>query len=118
MGEIIEDDHWIAFIERNYNIPLGGMLAYDVLIDKCIENYKLKKKSNKQDLVSKRVFLCRWHAKMLKKSNWLFAKYTTQSLLAKELGIDHTTISHYINHRKDPLNYKEQVECIKDFLNS
>jgi hypothetical protein len=38
--------------------------------------------------------------------------------IAKLINVDHATINHYEKHRKKSRLYKNNTDCIRDFLNS
>lgn len=104
---------WEDWIIRQHSNGFDAT-TYDVLCELCVSSYNLNKKSRKADLKDKvHYFVIWWNSnkKMMK-------KYKSQSKIGELLGVDHSTIVHFLRRRKPTILYEENVKCISDFLNS
>jgi hypothetical protein len=104
---------WEEWIVRQES-GKSDMTSYDFLCELCVSSYDLSKKSRKADLKDKvHFFILWWNTNKSKMS-----KYTGQVKIGQLLGVDHTTIVHFLKRRKPTIFYEENVKCINDFLNS
>tara|TARA_R110002153_G_scaffold380_4_gene1884 strand:+ start:2731 stop:3051 length:321 start_codon:yes stop_codon:yes gene_type:complete len=87
---------------------------FDQVMELAVSSYELDKKGRAQIKIDKKHFLVIWW----KKNQNQFKKYKTMTNFSKLMRVHHSTINHLNKHRTPSLNYKENVECIKDFLNS
>lgn len=87
---------------------------YDAVIELAVSSYELNVKGRREALIDNRHYLVSWWSKNIKK----FRKYKTITSMGKLLNLHHSTIIHLQRNRTPSLRFKENVECIKDFLNS
>ena len=87
---------------------------YDAIIELAVSSYELNTRNRKEIMIDNKHYLVTWWSKNIKK----FRKYKTITSLGELLNLHHATVNHLQKHRKPSLNYKENIECIKDFLNS
>lgn len=87
---------------------------YDAVIELAVSSYGLSKRDRRELMIDNKHYLVTWWTKNIEK----FEKYKTITSLGVLLKLHHATVIHLQKHRKPSLRYLENVECIKDFLNS
>lgn len=87
---------------------------YDAIIELAVSSYQLNTRNRKEIMIDNKHYLVTWWAENIDR----FKKYKTLMSLGDLLKVHHATINHLQKHRKPSLRYEENVECIKDFLNS
>lgn len=108
---------WEVWIVNNCDSldPIIDHTPYDALLELAVSSYDLRSKSRKMDLKDQMQYLCLWWSR----NKHAMKKYTTLEKVGELLGgKDHATVLHHINKRKPSRNYKQNTECIKDFLES
>jgi len=104
----------ITKVTKNGFYPLRSETEYDVILELAVSSYDLDLRSRKEGVVDNRHYLVKWWTENIEK----FQRYKTLDSLAKTLKLHHSSINHLQKHRIPSLRFEENVECIKDFLNS
>lgn len=93
-------EHWI----NNNDLKF---INCDDMLDFLVTEFKLNKKSRKQDLIDKRQFVALWAVR----HKLEFKKYRSNAKLAGRLGLDcHSSITHLTSYRTPTKNYEKNVE--------
>lgn len=87
---------------------------FDTLMESAVSSYELDSCTRRQDHIDRRDYLLKWWNKHREH----FRTYTTFMKVAELLNMDHSSVSHYINHRKKSRLFMENTKCINDYLNS
>lgn len=104
----------VTKITKNGFYPLRIDTEYDVVLELAVSSYDLDVRSKKEKRVDNKHYLIEWWTGNIEK----FQKYKTLSSIASLLKVHHASINHLQKHRVPSLRFDENVECIKDFLNS
>lgn len=104
----------VTKITKNGFYPLRVDTEYDVVLELAVSSYDLDVRSKKEKRVDNKHYLIEWWTGNIEK----FQKYKTLSSIASLLKVHHASINHLQKHRVPSLRFDENVECIKDFLNS
>ncbi len=94
--------------------PLRNDTEYDVILELAVSSYDLDVRSKKEERVDNKHYLIYWWTENIEK----FQRYKTLSSIASLLKVHHASINHLQKHRVPSLRFEDNVECIKDFLNS
>ena len=94
--------------------PLRVDTEYDVVLELAVSSYALDVRTRVEEKVDNKHYLIKWWTENIEK----FQKYKTLSSLADLLKVHHASVNHLQKHRIPSLRFDENVECIKDFLNS
>jgi len=94
--------------------PLRTDTEYDVVLELAVSSYDLDLRTRVEKKVDNKHYLIKWWTENIEK----FQKYKTLSSMADLLKIHHASVNHLQKHRIPSLRFDENVECIKDFLNS
>jgi phage head maturation protease len=104
---------WEDWLLNNGHVK--GLTAYDRLLELAVNSYDIRSKNRKQKRMDIKHYLILWWVENREKGS--FATYTSTTRLGELINADHSTVLHFIHHRKKTINYEKNVECIKDFLN-
>lgn len=104
----------VTKITKNGFYPLRVDTEYDVVLELAVSSYDLDVRSKKEKRVDNKHYLIEWWTGNIEK----FQKYKTLLSIASLLKVHHASINHLQKHRVPSLRFDENVECIKDFLNS
>lgn len=104
----------ITKITKKGFYPLSRDTEYDIVLELAVSSYDLDLQNRKEFNIDNKQYLVKWWTKNIK----MFYKYKTMESVAKLLKMHHASVNHLQKHRKPSLRYLENVECIKDFLNS
>jgi dsDNA-binding SOS-regulon protein len=102
---------WEDWLMNNGHIK--GVTAYDKIMELAVSSYDMTSKSRKQYKMDIKHYLVLWWVENKEE----FLAYNSTIAVGKLLDIDHSTVIHFMYHRKKTINYEKNVECIKDFLN-
>lgn len=106
---------WEGWLENNgYTKPNHN--TYDRLIELAVSSYDLDIKTRKSIICDRRQFVIKWWYSNRDK----FSHYNSYEKVAKMFykGFDHSMIVHYLGKRKPTHNYKKNIECVRDFIES
>lgn len=117
MNQTLADDitpweHWIIQEQKNHSVLSSN---YDKLCSLVVYQYKLSSLSREMDHQDRITFFLRWWFK----NKRFMKKYATYEAAGHLIGRrDHASVYHHVHKRKVSYMYKENTECIKDFLES
>ena len=103
---------WIIRTDKSHNVISSD---YDKLCELVVFQYNLTNRTREMNFLDKVTFFCRWWLNNKNKMR----KYRSSVSIGKLLGgRDHASVYHHVHKRKVSYKYDENVECIKDFLES
>jgi hypothetical protein len=93
-------EHWI----NNNDLKF---INCDDMLDFLVAEFKLNRKSRKQDFVDMKQFVALWAVR----HKLEFKKYRSNARLAKKIGLDcHSSITHLTSYRTPTKNYGKNTE--------
>jgi hypothetical protein len=110
--EITPWEDWIIRTEKSHNVISNN---YDKLCQLVVHQYKLHLRIRKIEDQDRLMYFCRWWFEN-KKMMRVYNSYATIGYLLGNRN--HASIMHQVKHRQPSYSYKENVACIKDFLES
>lgn len=106
-------DEWAYWIKEKEEESKYSKI-YDRIAELAVSSYELTSKERYEYRIDeKHCFVIWWYDNKNR-----FKKYHTITALSKLLKINHSTLIHYMNHRKKSFRYDENTRCLNDFLNS
>ena len=95
-------------------LEMTNNTEFDCIAEATVYCFDLDKKDRTMKAIDMKHCLVRWWSE----NNKEFSTYKTMTDISKLLDVHHSSVNHLQKHRKESLDYDENVKIVKEFLNN